>query len=357
MSRPMRTQGTNRETCVAASRIGQRGRRWDRMAAALLVLVFTGCAVGPDYVAPEISAPQAWHAELRYGATADQADPPALASWWTTLDDPILTSLIDRAVQGNLDLKKAQARVREARARRGISQSDLFPTLNATVSATYSRGSGSAGTAQGSFEGTAQYSYAIGLDASWEVDVFGGVRRSVEAATADLQASGEDLRSALVSLLGEVALNYIEARTFQARLAVAEANLSAQTETHELTAVRVQAGLTTALDLEQATYNLENTRSQIPTLQSGLEEPRTVWRPPRRAAGGGPCRTGGAAADPGGPARIRRRHPGGPPPPAAGSSGRPTHARRGDRPGRRGHGGAAPEIHAPWIDRVSTPWT
>ena len=102
--------------------------------------------------------------------------------------------------------------------------------------------------------------------------MFGGVRRSVEATTADLQASGEDLRNVLVSLLGEVALNYIEARTFQARLAVAEANLSSQTETYELTAVRVQAGLTTALDLEQATYNLENTRSQIPTLESGLEE-------------------------------------------------------------------------------------
>ena len=119
------------------------------MAVALLVLVFTGCAVGPDYVAPEISAPQTWHAELRYGATADQADPLALASWWTTFNDQNLTSLIGRAVKDNPDLKKAQARVREARARRGISQSDLFPTLNATGSATYSRGSGSVSTAQG----------------------------------------------------------------------------------------------------------------------------------------------------------------------------------------------------------------
>jgi NodT family efflux transporter outer membrane factor (OMF) lipoprotein len=231
---------------------------------ALLLAGLAGCAVGPDYVAPQISAPQAWHAELRGGATADQADPLALASWWTTLKDPTLTSLIDRAVRGNLDLKKAQARVREARARRGISQSDLFPTLKATGSATYSRNSGEASTAQDS--------YSVGLDASWELDVFGGVRRSVEAATADLQASGEDLRNVLVSLLGEVALNYIEARTFQARLVVAEANLAAQTETYELTSMRVQAGLTTVLDAEQATYTLESTRSQIPTLQSGLEE-------------------------------------------------------------------------------------
>jgi NodT family efflux transporter outer membrane factor (OMF) lipoprotein len=127
---------------------------------------------------------------------------------------------------------------------------------------------------RGSVEVPARESYSVGLDASWEVDVFGGVRRSVESATADLQASGEDLRSVLVSLLGEVALNYIEVRTIQARLAVAEANLAAQTETYELTAIRVQAGLTTALDLEQATYNLDSTRSQIPTLQSGLGEAR-----------------------------------------------------------------------------------
>jgi NodT family efflux transporter outer membrane factor (OMF) lipoprotein len=239
---------------------------------ALLLAGLAGCAVRPDYILPQISAPQSWHAELGGGATADQADPLTLASWWTALNDPILTSLIDRAVQGNLDLKKARARVREARARRGINQADLFPTLNATGSATYSRGSGSVSTAQGSYAITARDSYSVGLDASWELDVFGGVRRSIEAATADLQASGEDLRNVLVSLLGEVALNYIEARTFQARLAIAEANLAAQVETYELTAVRVEAGLTTALDVEQATYTLESTRSQIPTLQSGSEE-------------------------------------------------------------------------------------
>jgi NodT family efflux transporter outer membrane factor (OMF) lipoprotein len=242
------------------------------MIAALLAVGVVGCAVGPDYVAPQISAPEAWHAELRGGATAQAADPQALARWWTTLDDPMLTSLIERAVQGNLDVKKAKARVREARARRGINQADLFPTLSATGPGTYGRGSANVSTDRGSVEISARESYSVGLNASWEVDVFGGVRRSVEVATADLQASGEDLRNVLVSLLGEVALNYIEVRTFQNRLAVAEANLAAQTETHELTAIRVAAGLTTVLDLEQAKYNLESTRSQIPTLHSGLEE-------------------------------------------------------------------------------------
>jgi len=272
MSKAIHIQRTDREARIAASWSGHRGRRWGRMAAAFLALGFAGCAVGPDYVAPQILAPQAWHGEVRGGATAQPTDPQVLASWWTTLKDPILTRLIDRAVQGNLDLKKAQARVREARARRGINQADLFPTLNATGSGTYGRGSANVSTDRGSVEISARESYSVGLDASWELDVFGGVRRSVEAATADLQASGEDLRNVLVSLLGEVALNYIEVRTFQNRLAVAEANLAAQAETHELTAIRVAAGLTTVLDLEQAKYNLESTRSQIPTLHSGLEE-------------------------------------------------------------------------------------
>ena len=275
MSRAMGTRQAECENRTGASWKRQRGLYRERMIVGLLVLGLAGCAVGPDYVAPQISAPQGWNAALRGGATARPADPQVLASWWTTFNDPILTSLIDRAVQGNQDFKKAKARVREARARRGVSQADLFPTLNATGSGAYSRGSANLSSDRGALEISARESYSVGLDAGWEVDAFGGVRRSVEAATADLQASGEDLRNVLVSLLGEVGLNYIAVRTFQARLAVAEANLAAQTETYELTAIRVQAGLTTALDLEQAKYNLESTRSQIPTLQSGLEEAKS----------------------------------------------------------------------------------
>ena len=113
---------------------------------------------------------------------------------------------------------------------------------------------------------------AASFDAGWELDIFGGVRRSVEAAEADLQASQEDLRDVLVSLLAEVALNYVEVRTYQARLAVAEANLEAQNETYQLTLWRYQAGLSDELAVQQARYNLENTRSQIPTLRTGLEE-------------------------------------------------------------------------------------
>ncbi len=238
------------------------------LPVVLAILILTGCAtVGPDYVPPDTSVSATWHTQLKGGLSAEEMDPQTLAAWWTTLNDPELSSLIDRAVSGNLDLKKARARVREARARRGIAKADLFPTLDAT-------GSASLEPQPAKIQGAGKTSdlYAAGFDAGWELDIFGGVRRSVEAAEADLQASEEDLRNVLVSLLAEVALNYVDVRTYQARLAVAEANLEAQSETYQLTQWRYEAGLSDELAVQQARYNLENTRSQIPTLRTGLEE-------------------------------------------------------------------------------------
>jgi NodT family efflux transporter outer membrane factor (OMF) lipoprotein len=233
----------------------------------LVILILTGCAtVGPDYIPPKMPVSPTWYTQLKGGLTAEEMDPKTLATWWSTLNDPDLSGLVDRAVLGNLDLKKARARVREARARRGVAKADLFPTLDATGTATWSRGSKDTGT------GKASDLYAASFDAGWELDIFGGVRRSVEAAEADLQASQEDLHDVLVSLLAEVALNYVEVRTFQTRLTMAEANLETQSETYQLTLWRYQAGLSDELSVQQAHYNLENTRSQIPTLRTGLEE-------------------------------------------------------------------------------------
>ncbi len=110
------------------------------LPVVLVILILTGCAtVGPDYVPPEKSVSKDWHTQLKGGLTTGEMDPQTLAAWWTTLNDPELSSLIDRAVLGNLDLKKAMARVRESRARRGMAKADLFPTLDATGSATWSR--------------------------------------------------------------------------------------------------------------------------------------------------------------------------------------------------------------------------
>jgi NodT family efflux transporter outer membrane factor (OMF) lipoprotein len=234
---------------------------------AFVTMVLFGCsAVGPDYKTPALSAPAEWSQNPQGGIATATPDAQMLAQWWRTLGDPDLSDLIERATAGNLDLKTAQARVREARARRGVAQAGFFPSLNAGGSATRSRGSEQLGG------GESQDLYRLGFDASWELDIFGRVRRSVEAAQGDLEASEADYHDVLVSLVAEVALNYVEARTLQTQLEVAEENLNSQQETLQLTQWRFEAGLVSRLDVEQARGNLESTRAQLPKLRSAIEE-------------------------------------------------------------------------------------
>ena len=205
-----------------------------------------------------------WQQPLRAGLNATGPDAQTLATWWTTLNDADLSDLIERAAAGNLDLKIAQARVREARGRRGIARAGLFPFLDLGGSATVSRGSEDIGS------GERRELYRTGFDASWEVDVFGGVRRSIEAAQGDLEANVADYRDVMVSLLAEVALNYVEARTLQMQLQVGEENLKSQAETLQLTEWRLAAGLVSVLDAEEARSNLESTRAALPRLRSSI---------------------------------------------------------------------------------------
>jgi NodT family efflux transporter outer membrane factor (OMF) lipoprotein len=223
--------------------------------------------VGPDYTQPELAPPDAWHAALDDGLRPASVPPETLARWWTALNDPLLTDIMERAVRGNLDLQTAQARVREARARRGISQAAYFPAVDASGAYTKARTSEST-TPFGERDSEL---YTAGLDAGWEIDVFGGVRRSVEAADADLAASQEELNSVLVSLLAETALNYVDVRSLQSRLAVADANVKVLEETYQLTQSRFKAGLTDELAVQGALYILDGTRSQIPVLKTKLE--------------------------------------------------------------------------------------
>jgi NodT family efflux transporter outer membrane factor (OMF) lipoprotein len=236
------------------------------LLAAIIVVTLAGCAaVGPDYIPVEPEARDKWHAELQGGLTAEQLNPEILAHWWTTLNDSELSSFEERAVNGNLDLREARARILEARALRGISKANLFPTVDGGGTVTERRFSESSST------GDRNTLYAAGFDAGWELDVFGGVRRSVEAAEADLQATQEDLHDVLVSLLAEVALNYVEVRTFQARLAVTEANIKTLQKTYELNESRYQAGIIDELAVQESLRLLETSRSQIPALDTRLE--------------------------------------------------------------------------------------
>jgi multidrug efflux system outer membrane protein len=247
-----------------AIKTNNRPQAWLPMVLAALIL--SGCAtVGPEYVPPETAVSKDWHTPLNGGLIAEEIDQQALATWWNTLNDAELSSLIEHAVKENLDIKEARARIREARARRGLAKADLFPALEATGSVTWSRSSEDTGTAK-----TRDF-YAAGFDSGWELDLFGGTRRSVEAADATIQATQENLHDVLVSLTAEVALNYIEVRTFQKRLAVTRKNLQIQQETYSLIQSRYQAGLDDELAVQQARSSLESTRSQIPALRSSLE--------------------------------------------------------------------------------------
>ncbi len=285
-------------------------RLW--LLASLVMAVNVGCAAGPDYAPPDYTPPAAWNVQPQGGLHEGKVADGELAEWWDVFNDPVLSDLVRRSVKANLDLRQAKSRVRQARASRKIAQSDLYPSVDGSASFTKSRGSRETG-------GGAEVDlFSTGLDAAWELDIFGGTRRSVEAATADLQAREEDLRDVLVSLAAEVGLSYLDVRTFQARLTAAEQNLETQEETYRLTEYRRQAGLATDLDVQQSRYNLESTRSQIPTLQTSIEESRNrlaifLGQAPgavhgllheRRPIPGAPCETAVGV-----PADLLRRRP------------------------------------------------
>ncbi len=229
------------------------------------VLMFAGCAtVGPDYVKPDIKAPGAWNTRTAQGATTPGAAQDTLASWWVTLNDPVLADLIDTAIKNNKDLKKAEARIREARAARGVAEARYYPAVNGSGAYSLSR------TEKNGETGTTREIFSAGLDAGWEIDLFGGVRRANEAARATYEASQEDYGMVYVTLAAEVALNYVDVRTFQDRLAIVEDDLKLLTETYELTVYRQKAGLVTQLDIDRAKTNMEATRAAIPTLKTRL---------------------------------------------------------------------------------------
>lgn len=241
-------------------------------------ILLAGCSVGPNYEKPDLPVPADWKEAQQKGVDARSTE---LARWWSAFNDPLLDSLVERAVRSNLDLRFAEARIREARASRVVTASGAWPTLN--VSGGYTRNRASQNGVAVPGEGTViapsggganldQNFYQNGFDANWEINVFGGVRRSVEAADATIDATIEDRRDVLVTLLGEVAKNYIDLRGFQRQLAVARANLKTQQDTLELTQVRFQAGLASDLDVAQQEAQVNTTASQIPTLESGLKQ-------------------------------------------------------------------------------------
>lgn len=246
--------------------------RWaTALVFSLAAGLTSGCTtVGPDYEAPVSTVPDVWFETAVAGVTEGDA---SLQTWWAQLDDPVLVSLIERAEASNLDLREAVARINQARANLGIVSGERLPRVDAAGDGSRSRLSDNGALDQVAPEGgfKAQNLFGLGLDASWEIDVFGRIRRSIEAAQASYEASLEDYRDVLVTLFAEVARNYIGVRESQTRILFAEANAAAQRSTLRLTRERHDAGATSGLDVVQAESNLRNTEAQIPSLKIQLK--------------------------------------------------------------------------------------
>jgi NodT family efflux transporter outer membrane factor (OMF) lipoprotein len=242
-----------------------------RLACALFpALIVAGCLVGPDFRPPQTELPSAWvgltHAPGAQPSVATDA-PADLSEWWRTFDDPKLTTLIQGALRANLDVQMAEARLRQARAERGIAAGAAWPTVDASVS-----GQRQHQAATSLAPARAGNVYQAGLDAGWELDIFGGARRSIESAEAGIQAAQDDLRDVQVSLAAEVALDYVQLRGFQQQIVIAQRNLEAQQKTADITRERFAAGFVGALDVANADALVATTQSQVPVLETSARQ-------------------------------------------------------------------------------------
>lgn len=242
----------------------------------LALLPFAVCAcvsVGPDYKRPQLDPPANW------GEASKPSEPAAgleQAAWWKKLGDPVLDGLMQRAVAGNLDVAQARARITQARAEVIVVRAAALPALNTAGATTssYSDSSVLSSTQDTSSSSAVSPStaYQAGFDVSWEIDVFGGQRRQREAARATLEASTEDLNATVLTLLGDVAKNYVELRAYQKRLAIAQASAKSQQENVDVTRERFKIGLTSHLDVSQAQAQKSSTEADLPPLEASIKQ-------------------------------------------------------------------------------------
>ncbi len=243
-------------------------------APAVTALLLSACAVGPDYARPTTIA-GAPLATSFVNAPVAQAAEPRVADFWTAFQDPLLSRLVTDYLAANRDLRAAAANLRAARVQGRLSGFDLYPTVTASGSYQHTRlsetqlpGVSSSGREFDAVE--------AGFDAVWEFDLFGRVRRGVEAAKADAEASLASLQDAQVSVSAEVARNYFILRGVQDQLAVAQRNADNQKRSLDITRTRLDAGRGNELDTNRADAQLQTTLANIPALEATLA--RTIYR-------------------------------------------------------------------------------
>ncbi|MEG3180976.1 efflux transporter outer membrane subunit [Sphingomonas sp. LT1P40] len=239
---------------------------------ALIAMPLAGCTVGPDYrpkAASELGVPPAYSVAARQEAQED------IRVWWTAFNDPMLTRLVEQAATQNLDVGQAVIRLRQAREALVQSRASLLPSISAGGSASRSepiRGNSTQvtlpdGTVTSISQGGSS-SFSLGADVNYQADLFGGVRRGVQASRAQLDASGYDYATVLISTQAEIARNYILARAAQTQLANARDSLAIQDDNLEIAGFRVQAGLVSSLDQEQARATRAQTAASVPSIEA-----------------------------------------------------------------------------------------
>ena len=226
-----------------------------------------GFKVGPNYVEPPVETAPEW---IDYQDQRLQRTEVDLSQWWKTLNDPVLDRLIDDAVQQNLGLQASMARVAEAGARLGIVRGELWPQQQGAFgSASWNRASELLSVPVGD---TKFQTWQLGVGATWEIDLWGRFRRSIEASEAELQATQADHDDATVLLLSEVAGAYVQYRIFQERLVAARRNIDVQQGNYDVTVARFEAGAVSERDVQMAKQVLEETRAFVPVLEQGKRQ-------------------------------------------------------------------------------------
>jgi NodT family efflux transporter outer membrane factor (OMF) lipoprotein len=246
--------------------------RGNRVGLAALALLCAACAVGPGYRRPPVTMPALFKERPSPDSTlasewrvAQPSDDVVRAKWWETLQDPVLNGLEEQVAISNQTVAQAEAQFRAARAAIRNARADLFPTVTAGASATRSRASATRGqvpVATGTI-----VDYQLPIDFSYEADVWGRVRRNVEAGVASAQATAADVQTALLSSRAELAVDYFELRGLDAQTALLRATIAAYERAVQLTKARYDQGVASGVDLAQAQTQLDTTRVQATDLE------------------------------------------------------------------------------------------
>jgi multidrug efflux system outer membrane protein len=262
------------------------------VAAALVAALLPACAVGPNYARPQVPAPPAH----RYFEGEAQAQSIADATWWEVVKDPQLQALVREAIANNLDLRTATARVAEARAQYGIARSFLFPEVSVAAGYSARQVSRNSEPPQGTADAKTHQSWNAGFPISWEIDLFGRIRREKEAAFAAYLATEEGRRAALITLVADVASTYLYLRELDLQLEVARRTVQTNEETVRFYEKRLQGGVSNRLEVDRAVANRARTAVVIPQIEQQVAVAENalcllLGRPP------GPIERGQALSD------------------------------------------------------------